>query len=145
MRIGNTINSRTIDSKYPVLAETWMFRVKTQYPGFPTSVLHSAAELFVMLRQQCGTVCRRKSHILRFHSKHSSLGSKHTCTINRSAVDRVTEPNMRFDVSVRRHMMRYELCIIIIINPIYIALLTIRFRGSATSLLPFGKLTARWN
>ena len=41
---------------------------------FQTSQLHSAAALFVMLRQQCGTVCRRKSRIPRFHSKHSSLG-----------------------------------------------------------------------
>ena len=41
---------------------------------FPTSELHSVATLFIMLRQQCGTVCRRKSRTLRFHSKHSSLG-----------------------------------------------------------------------
>ena len=81
----------------------------------PTSELHSVAAPFVMLRQQCGTACRRKSLILCFHSKHSSLGWKHICTINRSAVDRVTDPHLRFDVSERRHMMCDELCIIIII------------------------------
>ena len=59
---------------------------------FPTLELHSAAALFVILRPQCGTVSRRKSQILCFHLKHSSLCSKHICTINHSAVDRVTDP-----------------------------------------------------
>ena len=37
MRIGNTVNSGTIDWTDTFTAETWMFRVKAQYPWFPTA------------------------------------------------------------------------------------------------------------
>jgi len=41
---------------------------------FQTSELLLEAELFDTLLQQCGTVCRRQSRTLRFHSKYLSLG-----------------------------------------------------------------------
>jgi hypothetical protein len=67
---------------------------------FPTLELLSEAELFVMLHQQYGTVCRRQLRILCSHSKHLNLGWKHTYTINHSAVDHVTDPHLRFYIIV---------------------------------------------
>jgi len=65
---------------------------------FQTSEPLSEADFFDTLLQQCGTVCRRQSQfVLSLETFKSHL--KHFKTISHSAVDRVTDPHLQFDVT----------------------------------------------